>query len=283
MKQKSMNTIKQVVAASAVVVLAAASAAAQAPRQSEADQIRARQRISMMEGTLERAVLNGADNLVRQVDRVMPDGAMLTGAPQVRGFRLEGYGVFFDVEVPALRLSIAWMVRAMQAESQMASAVVNDLRRLASSVSGRERASLEQIVRQLDVMLGAGASAVVQPPAPPRMAAAPGGVGAASVAPQAPPAQAEPIVQNPNAIWTREVQTALIDAMLENSVPLGVADEEWLTVAARDNAPSDPLVPGDTVDLNTMIFRVKGSDLAAFHSRRITIEEARTRVEIREY
>src|SRR5687767_14004806 len=135
MKQKSMNTIKQVVAASAVVVLAAASAAAQAPRQSEADQIRARQRISMMEGTLERAVLNGADNLVRQVDRVMPDGAMLTGAPQVRGFRLEGYGVFFDVEVPALRLSIAWIVRAMQAESQMSSDVVNDLRRLASSVS----------------------------------------------------------------------------------------------------------------------------------------------------
>ena len=276
--------LKQWIVGGALVAIAAAPAAAQAPRPSEADQIRARQRISMMEGTLERAVLNGADNLVRQVDRVMPDGAMLTGAPQVRGFRIEDYGVFFDVEVPALRLSIAWMVRAMQSESQMASRVVNDLKRSVATVSGSERARIEQLIRQLEVMLGTAGPSLQAPMAPvaPRMAA-PGGVNAASVAPPVTPVQTEPAVDNPNAIWTREVQTALIDAMLENSVPLGIGDNEWLMVAARDNAPSDPLVPGDTVDLNTMIFRVKGSDLAAFHSRRITIEDARKRVEIREY
>jgi hypothetical protein len=275
--------LKQWIVGGALTALAAAPAAAQAPRSSEADQIRARQRISMMEGTLERAVLNGADNLVRQVERVMPDGAMLTGAPQVRGFRLEGYGVFFDVEVPALRLSIAWMVRAMQSESQLASRVVSDLKRSVASVSGSERARIEQSIRQLEVMLGTAAPSI-QPPVPPvAQRLAPGGVSAAAVMPQAPPAPAEPIADNPNEIWTREVQTALIDAMLENSVPLGVSDDEWLTVAARDNAPGDPLVPGDTVDLNTMIFRVKGSDLAAFHSRRMTIEDARKRVEVREY
>jgi hypothetical protein len=276
--------LKQWIVGGALAVVAAAPAAAQAPRPSEADQIRARQRISMMEGTLERAVMNGADNLVRQVDRVMPDGAMLTGAPQVRGFRIEDYGVFFDVEVPALRLSIAWMVRAMQSETQMASRVVSDLKRSVATVSGGERARIEQLIRQLEVMLGtAGPS--IQPPVPPAASrlAVPSGVSAAAVVPQPPPAQADPVVDNPNAIWTREVQTALIDAMLENSVPLGIGDNEWLMVAARDNAPSDPLVPGDTVDLNTMIFRVKGSDLAAFHSRRITIEDARKRVEIREY
>jgi hypothetical protein len=277
--------LKQWIVGGALAVIAATPAAAQEQRLSEADQIRARQRISMMEGTLERAVLNGADNLVRQVDRVMPDGAMLTGAPQVRGFRIEDYGVFFDVEVPALRLSIAWMVRAMQSESQMASRLVGDLKRSVATVSGSERARIEPLIRQLEVMLGTAGPAIQPPlpPAAPRLAV-PGGVNAAALAPQAlPPAQAEPVVDNPNAIWTREVQTALIDAMLENSVPLGIADNEWLTVAARDNAPSDPLVPGDTVDLNTMIFRVKGSDLTAFHSRRITIEEARKRVEIREY
>jgi hypothetical protein len=277
--------LKQWIVGGAVVAMSSVSAAAQTPRPSEADQIRARQRISMMEGTLERAVLNGADNLVRQVERVMPDGAMLTGAPQVRGFRIEDYGVFFDVEVPALRLSIAWMVRAMQAESRMASGAISQLKRIASSVSGRERAELEQIARQLDVMLGTGAPAPIQPPLPSaaQRLASPGGVSAASVAPPPTAAPTADAVDNPNEIWTREVQTALIDAMLENSVPLGVGDNEWLMVAARDNAPSDPLVPGDTVDLNTMIFRVKGSDLAAFHSRRITIEEARKRVEIREY
>src|SRR5688572_12472832 len=156
------NMLKQWIAGGALVTMAAMPAWAQAPRSSEADQIRARQRISMMEGTLERAVLNGADNLVRQVERVMPDGAMLTGAPQVRGFRLEGYGVFFDVEVPALRLSIAWMVRSMQVESQMASRVVNDLRRTVSTVSGGDRARIEQLLRQLEAMLGTGTSMPIQ-------------------------------------------------------------------------------------------------------------------------
>ena len=76
---------------------------------------------------------------------------------------------------------------------------------------------------------------------------------------------------------------ALLEAMLENSGPLGLRDDEWLTVAARDNVPRDPLVPGSTVDFSTVIFRVRGSDLAAFHSRRLTPEEARAKVEVREY
>src|SRR5262245_25814657 len=96
----------------AVVTLWAASAGAQVPAASVvADQIKQRQRLSLMEGVLERAVANGADNLLRQVKSVMPDVPMLTGAPEVRGFRLDGYGVFFDVEVPALRLPIAWTLR----------------------------------------------------------------------------------------------------------------------------------------------------------------------------
>ncbi len=71
------------------------------------------------------------------------------------------------------------------------------------------------------------------------------------------------VINDPNEGWTREVKAALIEAMLENSGPLSIAAEEWLTVAARDNLPRDPLVPGDTVDFSTVIFRVKGSDLAA--------------------
>ena len=34
---------------------------------------------------------------------------------------------------------------------------------------------------------------------------------------------------------TREVKSALIDAMIENSGPLALGTDEWLTVAARDN------------------------------------------------
>ena len=68
----------------------------------------------MMEGVLERAVQLGVENLRRRIRAVMPDDALLQGgAPQVRGFRLEGYGVFFDVEVPSLRRSLAWSLRTM--------------------------------------------------------------------------------------------------------------------------------------------------------------------------
>src|SRR5258706_14560608 len=80
--------------------------------QSEADQVKSRQKISLMESVLESAVANGADSLMRAVRVVLPpDALMLTGAPSARGYRLEGYGVFFDVEVPALRPTMAWRLR----------------------------------------------------------------------------------------------------------------------------------------------------------------------------
>ena len=73
-----------------------------------------------MEGVLERAVSNGAENLLRQVRTVMPDAPMLSGVPQVRGFRLDGYGVFFDVEVPALRLPVTWPLRYLIEDNRAA-------------------------------------------------------------------------------------------------------------------------------------------------------------------
>ena len=81
---------------------------------SEAEQVRARQKISLMESVLESAVTNGADSMMRAVRAVMPpDALILTGAPSARGFGLEGYGVFFDVEVPAFRPTIALTLRQM--------------------------------------------------------------------------------------------------------------------------------------------------------------------------
>ena len=86
-----------------------------------ADQVRSRQKISLMESVLESAVANGADNLLREVRTVLPpDALMLTGAPQARGFRLDGYGLFFDVEVPAFRRTMAWTLRTMVDEHGLA-------------------------------------------------------------------------------------------------------------------------------------------------------------------
>lgn len=264
---------KQWIAGGVLVLAVAMPAVAQAPRRTEAEQIRARQRISTMEGVLERAVLNGADNLLRQVSSVMPDAAMLSGVPQVRGFRLEGYGLFFDVEVPALRLSIAWMVQSVQSGARVTSAALNELKMLQAQITDSDRREqLARIIQRLELSLGPAG-----PPMGPRSTAR--GLSAAAVQPQGTPPVPR-AVENPNEVWTEEVKTALMEAMLESSGPLAIADDEWLAVAAKDNVPRDPLVPGDTVDLSTITFRVKGSDLAAFHSKRLTLDEVRKRVEI---
>ena len=276
---------KKISAAAAVVAVTVAVAAAQAPapQQSQEEQIRARQRIAMMEAVLERAVSNGAGSVLRQVQTVMPDQPMLSGAPQARGFRLDGYGVFFDVEVPLLRLPILWPLRSVVRDNRDAVRTVQQLqlaiRRLESS-SPADRTQLEMMLRQLELELGGGGGDA-------RTRAR--GISAANVLPGAPPPAPElpavnlDVVNNPEDAYTREVKQALIEAMIEHSLPLMLGAEEWLTVAARDNAPRDPLIPGDTVDFSTWIFRVKGSVLEAFRSGRITIDEARKQVEQREY
>src|SRR5688572_15712933 len=110
--------MKRTILAVALMLGAAGSGAAQTAQLSEAEQLKARQRVFMMEGVLERAVQIGVDSLRQRLRSVVPDDMLLlSGAPQVRGFRLEGYGVLFDVEVPALRRSMAWSLRTMNESS----------------------------------------------------------------------------------------------------------------------------------------------------------------------
>ena len=50
---------------------------------------------------------------------------------------------------------------------------------------------------------------------------------------------------DPGEVFTQAVASALIDAMLENSGSLVIAPDEWLTVAARDNAQGNRFVASD--------------------------------------
>ena len=269
----------------AIVIGIAPGAFAQAaPQLQDADQLKARQKISMMESVLESAVANGADSLMRQVRAVMPpDALMLTGAPGARGFRLDGYGVFFDVEVPAFRRTMAWTLRAMVDESGLgAGTAVAQLKTYIATVQDpRTRASLERAMRRLELQVGPVG------PVPVDTTARAQTVGAATVTAQTtvvPAPVIDPIlVEDPNAVYTREVSSAIVDAMIENSGPLPVADNEWLMVAARDNIRPDRLVPGDTSNISSIVFRIKGSDLAAFRAGRMTLEEARTHVEVKQF
>ena len=62
---------------------------------------------------------------------------------------------------------------------------------------------------------------------------------------------------------------------------LKLGDNEWLTVAARD--AEGPLTPSAIDEAATIMIRVKGSDLAAFHLNKLSREEVLKRVEVRQF
>jgi hypothetical protein len=268
-----------------VIVIGIAPAAfAQAPPP-EADQVKARQKISMMESVFESAVANGADSLMRRVRAVMPpDALMLTGAPSARGFRLEGYGVFFDVEVPAFRPTMAWTLRQMVDENGLGAVnAVNQLKSYIATVQDpRTRASLTSALRRLELQVGPVGPVPSDVPARPQAVNTATLTAQAAVAPPAPAVDLA-VVEDPNGTYTREVSTAIVDAMIENSGPLPIGENEWLTVAARDNVRPDRLLPGDTSNISSVVFRIRGTDLAAFRAGRMTLEETRKHVEIKQF
>lgn len=268
----------------AVGVGIAGAAAAQAPQGADARQARTRQQIFVMEGALERAVQLGVDNLRRRLRPVMPDDALLQGgAPQVRGFRLEGYGVFFDVEVPAVRRSLAWSLRTM---NETGLALARDLAQMRAFMQAiadpRMRSEFDRMLQRLQRQM-----APPVPPAPGRVAAAQSQPAVAVQPLPAPDAVGAPpadgtAVMDPGEVYAQEVKAALVDAMIENSGALVVGADEWLTVAARDAAPGNALVPDDR-DAVTLILRVRGSDLTAFRAGRLTLEQVRPRVGVSEF
>jgi hypothetical protein len=265
------------------LALVATSASAQTAAPPNIDAVKVRQKISMMEGVLERAIMNGAENLFRQVRASMPggDSPRLIGAPEVRGFRLDGYGVFFDVEVPDLMLPPSWSLRYVMDQNGMTAAnALADLRAILPQLrDAQQRQVIEQAISRIEIQVAPSGSQ-------PGLRLAGNNVPAVSAASQPVP-QAAPIdpgiVQDPNEGYTREVKGAIIEAMLENSGPIAIGADEWLTVAARSNAGMDRLVSADASDAHTIMFRVKGSDLQAFHEGRLSVEEAQKRVQIREY
>lgn len=77
------------------------------------------------------------------------------------------------------------------------------------------------------------------------------------------------------------VKLALADAMLDHSKNLDLKPDEWLSVAARGNESA--LLPGEILQLTTVVLRVKGSDLADYLAGKLTREQAREKVEVRQF
>lgn len=258
-------------------------------------QVAARYQIAVMEGILEAAVQHGARVMSRQWRTVAPEMLLISGNARVRGFRLDSYGMFFDVDVPAMRQSVMWTWRMLDRDGGGAELALQSLKNHIKTVTDpAQRRDLDQAIRRLELQV-APFSKVIEPPgAAPEtsgrevqataVAAVPVTAASARQAQPAAPGVADDtrMMSDPNSAYTSAVKEALVDAILDHSQALAIGPDEWVTVAARDNEPRS--LPGDEpFEVVTILIRIKGSDLLALHGGRLSRGEARARVEVREY
>ena len=270
----------------AAIVGIASPVAAQRPAPARAE-AQSRYQIGQMERVLEGAVEHGATLTRDRLKALLPQGdTVMTGEnARARGFRLESYGVFFDVVVPPFdtETTLAWSVRTLDQNDLGLDSALKELR---SFVKTSGDANLEQALKRIELQVtpamplrpaatdvanariatGATASTVEVERAP----------GAATVAGAAP----DPILTDPNEAYRTEVLQALKEAMLDHSSSLGIGPTDWLTIAARGADDRPRLAPADS-DARTRMLRLRGSDLAAYLARQITKEDALQRIEVR--
>jgi hypothetical protein len=233
-----------------------------------------RYQIGQMERVLEGAVEHGAAVMRDRLRVVLPADLLLTENARVRGFRLDGYGMFFDVEVPSLQGATFWSLQTLDRNDL---GLVSALEALRSHVNAAGDTNLQQALKRLELEVaplaapqGFGASGPALPTSGSPAAARDGGVSTASYL----------SLDNAVEAWRTEIKNALMDAMLEHSRGLGIGPDEWLVIAARGNYERPPLAPADS-DAQTVVIRVRGSDLSAFLGGQLTHEEARKRMDVK--
>jgi hypothetical protein len=103
----------------ALMLSGAPAARAQAPARlpdATPPPLQMRQQIAALESALENAVRQGTQMLNERLRSSNTDNmVMLAGLTRARGFRLDDYGVVFDVEFPSMRRSMVWTMEALNA------------------------------------------------------------------------------------------------------------------------------------------------------------------------
>ena len=209
-----------------VPVPPAAPSAAAPPALTASELRQRRDAIIIMESLFVGAVRLAAKDTAGEIRRVDPAITMFSSAPvKAHGTYLEGFGVFFSIEIPSVVPSVASIYRSLSRENQQN--------------------------------------------APAQRA----GISTGST-----PDPVEPLM-DPDAHYVDSVKNQLINAMVRQSNSLELHAEEWLVVEARDGSET----PGQLTHPSTMTLRIKGSDLAEYFAKRITVDEARKRVQVRPF
>ena len=255
--------LKRVAAVVGGALLVAGSVSAQ-PRPPDAGDAGGQTPIRGQLQALEQALAAAVSRSTRAVEGQLPPGVpglvLFAGPIQVRGFRLEDYGVFFDVEYPVLRGSILWSMQRLDPFELSMDITLQILRRhfpLPDGPADRGGAGSAPLGR-----IGARMSGRATDPR-----YAPGADSGTA------PVGANGVVVDPQRVYRGALRVSLTDALLLGGPALGalLPEDALLTVAARDVTG----VGGRDGQL-----RVRARDLVAFGKGRVSFDEVRERVEV---
>jgi hypothetical protein len=230
--------------------------------------------IDTMERILETAVEHGASVWRDRIQALAPVQALLVENARVRGYRLEGYGLFFDIDVPSLDFTLFTAMQTLDQNGLGLQSALNQLRTYIQAQAANDP-NLQQALKRIELQLPAAvtttadvsnARSATDPPA--------------FTSNDRPAVDAnDPILTSPAEVFRAEVMQSIVDALLDHSAPLGLGPDEWLTVGVRRNEMR-PRIGLDT-NAQTVIARLRGSDLAAFRAGQVSREDVFKRVEVR--
>ncbi len=104
---------------------------------------------------LVQAVRLGAEEVSKEMQRFEPAGVtVLTGVPRARGFLLDGYGVFFDVEIPDMNQSVIWSMMNVQRDRQVGNALDSLRAALDTMPDGPNRQQAQMALQQVTKTVG---------------------------------------------------------------------------------------------------------------------------------
>jgi hypothetical protein len=297
-------------------------AAAPLAAQNQAASRDQRYQIGVMERVLEQAVEHGAARTRERLQAVLPPAEMLLSATaRVRGFRLEGYGVLFDVEVPDLPTSLPWSFLMLD---QNGLGLASALQQLRSIVEKTGDTNAEQALKRIELQVapvGLSASSALAGARPPALAPA----ATRTVAGSAAATSADALAPAPTVAGSAAATgaDALAPATRTVAGSAAVTGADALPPASADpilNSPQEAyreevrvalidamlmfskgidVAPGEWLhvaakrnddqprlapvdtDAATLSIRVRGADLTAFLGGQITKDEAIRRMEVK--
>ena len=226
------------------------------------EKIDSRYQLRIMERVFEQAVTHGAEQFASRIETSDPSSRInFAGVARAHGFRLDGYGVFFDVQVPMLRPSLNWVFRRLN-QLDLRGRIAANLEEALPVLREKMRSfDDEQLMENFERALLAFPRPLPLSPTP---------TGATLVDREVLVASEEDL----QAEYAAQVAAEVTAVILDHSDAILLGGDDWLVVATVA-----PFSPNDTPGGMKMMLKILGSDLIAFRAGELLREDAIKRIE----